>query len=130
MLVGEVELLRASIDCNEAHVCELGTTGHAALFSAALGNNIECLRMLMDARAQINQRSANGLDALTAAAWAGHDQVIALLLECGECDLMSTVPRSGHMTALMAAAEQGHSLVLSQLLNAHAAPAQVDSKGS
>ena len=130
MVVGDIEQLYSSIECNEAHVCEPGTTGYTALFGAAVGNHSDCLRVLMDAHADVNQRSPNGLDPLTAAARAGHHQIVTMLLESSACDLVSTVPRSDHTSALMEAAANGYNLIVSHLLQANALPAQADSKGS
>ena len=72
---------------------------------AAASGHLEVARVLLDAGADHNAASQDGLTALIAAARHGHLEVVQLLLEAGSDKKVAT---QGGETALMAATENGH----------------------
>ena len=68
----------------------------------AASGHLEVARVLLDAGADQNAASQDGLTALIAAARHGHLEVVQLLLEA------ENVATAGGETALMAATENGH----------------------
>jgi len=94
---------------------------------AASEGNLQSIRALLTAGADVNGRSPNGRTALMTAALAGNTQVVDLLLANG-ANPNITDYKEGR-TALIIAAEGGHTEVARSLLKAGADPNSKDRLG-
>mmetsp|Transcript_40946 Transcript_40946/g.91581 ORF Transcript_40946/g.91581 Transcript_40946/m.91581 type:complete len:258 (+) Transcript_40946:40-813(+) len=88
--------------------------GRTALISAAQAGAVECARMLLEARADVDKAMHDGTTPLLIAAEQGQVEVVKLLLESGadreKADMAGATP-------VGVAAHRGHAEVLSWLLH-------------
>lgn len=91
--------------------------GRSALFHAAFNGDVESLKMLLAARADINATD-KGMSPLYAAAQEGHVEVVRRLIAAGAALDLHT--DDAHSTALYAAADAGHLDIVKMLINAGA----------
>ncbi|XP_072301374.1 uncharacterized protein ankrd50l [Eucyclogobius newberryi] len=119
---GHVQVLKVLLDWakkqeNEtaARMMEqVDVEGWTALRSGAWGGHIEAVRLLLDARADVDGCDGEGRTALRAAAWGGHEEIVRILLEYGaDFDKADCNGR----TPLIAAAYMGHQETVEILLD-------------
>ncbi|KAK3941427.1 ankyrin repeat-containing domain protein [Diplogelasinospora grovesii] len=125
-----VACMRSHIEIRSRDVHAPGGSNfqHNALQLGCSTANMQVVRMLLDAGAEVNPIVSryNGRTALQATAEQGHFELVAVLLELGADVNAPPSPTAGH-TALQAAAHGGHVHVVQVLLNKGAdvdAPAQ------
>jgi ankyrin repeat protein len=94
------------------------------LMNAAEENNVEIVRLLLDAGADVRPRDHRGLNAMSLAASRGHAEVVRLLLGKGSD---ANERFESDVTALMLAARDGHVETV-KLLIAHGADVNAKSK--
>ncbi|CAE7273153.1 ANKRD50 [Symbiodinium sp. CCMP2456] len=110
------ELLRLCHDPNM--LVPHGRSALHALTVAAINGNCECLRLLLEAEADVDVSKASGLTALQWAARKGHVEASQLLVSA-----MADVDKAdGTPTALQLAAKCGHVEIVASLLQARANP--------
>lgn len=101
--------------------------GASALLRAAGGGHVECVRVLIRQRADLQLTAHSGASPLTAAISMRHRQVVELLLEAG-VDLNQSLP--GGITPLMVAAALGLPEMLVMLIDRGADARQLDANGN
>src|ERR1700691_1652737 len=94
------------------------------LIDAALRGNVPRVRVLLDAKADLNAKNSDGATALIVASQDGHADVVRVLLDA-KADVNAKDNYGG--TALMLASQSGHADVVRVLL---AAKADVNAKTS
>lgn len=100
--------------------------GWTALRSAAWGGHSEAVRLLLDARADVDGCDGEGRTALRAAAWGGHEETVLTLLDYGaQVDKADSKGR----TPLIAAAYMGHHEAVEILLDHNAEVNLADGDG-
>ncbi len=114
-------LLQAGADANEQT-----SPGYTPLYRAAEQGHTDCMRLLLRHGAAVNALS-NRHTALFAAASAGLEEGVSLLLEAGaDPDICET---ADNHTALFKATEKGHASCVTLLLQAGANPNGRDARG-
>ncbi|XP_037692235.1 cortactin-binding protein 2 isoform X2 [Choloepus didactylus] len=89
--------------------------GHSALYSAAKNGHTDCLRLLLNAEAQVNAADKNGFTPLCAAAAQGHFKCVELLIAYhANIDLAA----DGGQTPLYLACKNGNKECIKLLLEA------------
>ncbi|KAM9215911.1 cortactin-binding protein 2 [Dugong dugon] len=114
-LQGNVTLLsmllnEEGLDIN--YSCE---DGLSALYSAAKNGHTDCVRLLLDAEAQVNAADKNGFTPLCAAAAQGHDKCVELLIAY-HADINHAA--DGGQTPLYLACKNGNKECIKLLLEA------------
>jgi ankyrin repeat protein len=126
LMIAARERNKALIDYllkHKAGVRKVNRFGDSALMLSSLGGDLESVRLLVLANADINPQ---GWTPLMYAAYNGHAEVAAHLVEKGaSIDAQSA---SG-MTALMVAAKNGHFAVADLLINNRADASKKDQSG-
>ncbi|XP_076972960.1 cortactin-binding protein 2 isoform X2 [Tamandua tetradactyla] len=89
--------------------------GHSALYSAAKNGHTDCVRLLLNAEAQVNAADKNGFTPLCAAAAQGHFECIELLIAY-HADIDHAA--DGGQTPLYLACKNGHKECIRLLLEA------------
>ena len=97
-----------------------------ALDTAAITGSAECVKVLLDAGAHPESKSANGYTSLSWAAANGHSSVVQAILETGAA---FDTPDADGKTPLNIAAHLGHNDVVKRLLAVGAALNSIDTKG-
>ncbi len=98
--------------------------------SAALGDQVQVERLLAEAPAAVNKARPNGRRAVSAAAQAGHETIVKLLLDAGADPTLSEGAACPQGHGLWAAAYGGHYTIAEMLLRHNADPnAGVESCG-
>ncbi|CAK9075750.1 unnamed protein product [Durusdinium trenchii] len=96
-----------------------GSNGRALVHVAALDGHVEVVRLLLEARADVNRIVEQSQEtALHLAAWKNHQELVQVLLEAGA--LIDPVIHSVEETPLHLAARKGHVEVVRLLLEAGA----------
>eukprot|EP00439_Symbiodinium_sp_Y106_P032846 s118_g3.t3 len=112
----EEELLHLCHDPNM--LVPYGRSALHALTVAAINGNCDCLRLLLEAEADVDVSKASGLTSLQWAARKGHVEASQLLVSA-----MADVDKAdGTPTALQLAAKCGHVEIVASLLQARANP--------
>jgi ankyrin repeat protein len=93
---------------------------------AARQGYTELLKVLLEAKADVNRRGADGSYAITSAAAAGHWDAVGLLMERGA---NLNVQDAQGSTALLLATRAGHETLVRSLLERGADPRLQDAKG-
>jgi hypothetical protein len=108
-------LIKEAVDLNyKDHPSE---GGHTALIKAAKKGHLDCVRLQIDAKVDVNCVSGNGLTALMYAADYGHEDCVRLLLGA-QADVRFA--DSFHQTALTKAVDMGHTNCIQPLIDAKA----------
>nr|Q00PJ1.1 RecName: Full=Cortactin-binding protein 2; Short=CortBP2 [Atelerix albiventris]AAY88986.1 cortactin-binding protein 2 [Atelerix albiventris] len=89
--------------------------GHSALYSAAKNGHTDCVRLLLNAQAQVNAADKNGFTPLCAAAAQGHFKCIELLIAN---DANINHAADGGQTPLYLACKNGNNECIKLLLGA------------
>ncbi|XP_069925918.1 cortactin-binding protein 2 isoform X1 [Oryctolagus cuniculus] len=89
--------------------------GHSALYSAATNGHADCVRLLLNAEAQVNAAEKNGFTPLCAAAAQGHFECLELLL-ASDADVNHAA--DGGQTPLYLACKNGNTDCIKLLLEA------------
>lgn len=107
---------------------EEGSLSHQALLHAAVHKHSDCIRILLEAKANCNILNGNGLDTTPLHYCANNNDIesVRLLIEANANVNAQTSNNSD--TPLMCAAAKGHSRIVSQLLAAGALPYSFVSK--
>jgi ankyrin repeat protein len=108
---------------NKANILKINRFGDSAVLLAALGGNLEAVKLLVQFKAEINPQ---GWTPLMYAAFNGHLAVANYLTEAGA--KVDAQTGSG-LTALMVAAKYGHFEIVSLLLKSHADAQKKDQFG-
>ena len=108
-------------------VNRMGVNDETPLIVASLEGQGEIANYLLQRGAKIDARNAGGLSALHAAAYAGHRDIVALLLTKG-ADVNDGANQYG-VTPLHLAAEENHLAVVELLLKHGADPTAVERNG-
>jgi serine/threonine protein kinase len=112
---GDVNYLRSvMLACFPSLASIKGLDEWTPLHLAADAGHAECVRVLVESRADMAAETSNGRMPLHVAAQRGHDEVCAVLL-ASSCD--ARVTTSEGSTALHLASAGGHGKVVRQLLN-------------
>ena len=116
---GDIDTLRALLDaeCDTSNIDSLDWVGLAPLTYAARGGHTDCVRLLLQRGADVNQRSRSSSTSAHRAAERGHTGSLLALLDAG-CDV--DAKDKWEMTPLMYAAQGGHT-ECAQLLLEHGA---------
>lgn len=85
--------------------------GETPLMNAALGNHAEMVKILLNARADVNAVDAHGCTALDAAEAAGSGECISLLQRVGG--------RAGRRDPLFQAVANGDTAAVKELVSSH-----------
>lgn len=113
---GDVEKLRKSLERNPGAVFHDGAgggSGYTPLHYAARGGHLECVTLLLQAKAPVVARTSGGATPLMRAAFAGHAAVCAMLLRArAPLDAQD----SDGDSALHKAAAQRHERLVATLL--------------
>nr|KAF6319334.1 cortactin binding protein 2 [Myotis myotis] len=89
--------------------------GHSALYSAAKNGHTDCVRLLLNAKAQVNAADRNGFTPLCTAAAQGHFKCVALLIAY---DANINHAADGGQTPLYLACKNGNKECIKLLLEA------------
>jgi uncharacterized protein len=113
-MAGRVDALRDAISTDPASVNSISSDGWTPLHLAAFFGCAECVRILIEAGAKLNERSQNAMQnmPLHAAAAGRHAEIVRILLERGA---WVNARQHGGWTALHSAAQNGD-VALAELL--------------
>jgi uncharacterized protein len=105
-MAGRVDAVRNGIETDPASVNSLSSDGWSPLHLAAFFGCADCVRILIDAGAKLNERSQNAMQnmPLHAAAAGRHSEIVRILLERGA---WVNARQHGGWTALHGAAQIG-----------------------
>ena len=130
--LGRVDRLSALLVADPALATARSADGFTALHFPAffgIGDAAAASRLLIEAGADVNARSANSFSVLPlhSAVAGGHDEVVAVLIDAG-ADINATQPHG--WTPLLGAAKTGSLASVARLLAAGADPAARNDDGS
>jgi hypothetical protein len=119
---GNAHSLAALLDVGaQATVCTTDRRGFSPVWAAAASGGVECLQLLLAARADANERNIEGVAPLFIAAQKGHAACVVQLL-AARCDV-NILDAHGH-SPMLAACMHGNAEVVSLLLAAGASIGQ------
>jgi|GEM_PF-5020427 len=124
IMQGDVEVTRNMV--RQKCYVEVVANNPEPLLFATFGGSTDIMQVLLDAGADINAASPNGLTPLIVASQLGNEDTVKFLLAAGAIIDKCTNQRE---TALMAAAMWGHVGIVRILLAAGASATIYDSKG-
>lgn len=101
-------------------------SGYSLLHLSVYNNNVETVKLLLDAGADVNLQDPNGNTALMGACYKGYCDIVALLLVY---DADPNKLNHNHANALFFAATFGHAGIVAKLLEHHINLEQKDSFG-
>jgi ankyrin repeat protein len=116
-VIGSVELTRVMLKAG-IHPDELGSLGWTpvqccAMTPAGRAGVVDCIRILVEAGADLSKRGRGGSTALGLACERRHIEVVTILLAAGSA---SSLPDDRGRTPLHLAAEHGHAEVVKELV--------------
>lgn len=115
---GQVDLIKALLAIEKIDKNATDNVGRTALMHAATSKNVEAVRVLLDAGADVRTRDNLGTTALSWAAWLGDVASVQELIDNGsEVEVVSSITG---WTPLILAAGFGETGAVDALLNAHA----------
>jgi ankyrin repeat protein len=98
--------LRANVNAATYRVCGRDDKGDTPLYKAASRGNVDCIKLLCDAGADVNVKNQSGVMPLHVAAIRRHTEAVKLLLHYG-ADPYQKVWTWGYLTATQAAVHSG-----------------------